>query len=141
MERLKERLAVAQHALASLQEVLAIRSPSLLERDAAIQRFEYTVEAIWKAAQRYLDVTQGLSAGSPKAAVRFSRQIGLLSDQQATHALEMIDDRNLTVHTYNEELAEHIYSRLPRHAALLSTWLTSLTVLEQPRQRQRSRKR
>ena len=64
MERLKERIAVARHALVSLQEALAIPSPTLLERDAAIQRFEYTVEAIWKAAQRYLDVIQGLSAGS-----------------------------------------------------------------------------
>jgi len=35
----------------------------------------------------------------------------------------MVDDRNLTVHTYNEELARAIYARLRRHERLLSAWL------------------
>lgn len=31
----------------------------------------------------------------------------------------MVDDRNLTVHTYNEQLAEDISRRLSAHATLL----------------------
>jgi hypothetical protein len=49
MERLKERLDVARRALASLKELAALEQPSRIERDAAIQRFEYTCEALWKA--------------------------------------------------------------------------------------------
>lgn len=46
MERLKERLSTAQRALSSLQELSSLAQPSQIERDAAIQRFEYTFEAV-----------------------------------------------------------------------------------------------
>lgn len=100
MERLKERLAIARRALSTLQELLYLEAPSRVERDAAIQRFEYTTEALWKAAQRYLQEVEGISVGSPKGSIRSSWDVGLLTDEQAVIGLEMIDDRNLTVHTY-----------------------------------------
>ena len=93
---------MARRALSTLQELVRLEHPSQVERDAAIQRFEYTCEAVWKAAQRYLLEVEGISAGSPKASIRACREVGLLSDDQAAIGLEMIDDRNLTVHTYNE---------------------------------------
>jgi nucleotidyltransferase substrate binding protein (TIGR01987 family) len=124
VERLKERLAVARRALSTLQELLLLEHPSPVERDAAIQRFEYTCEAIWKAAQRYLLEEEGISAGSPKGSIRACRDVGLLNDDQATLGLEMIDDRNLTVYTYNEAVAEEIYSHLSRYGDLLAAWLT-----------------
>ena len=40
--------------------------------------------------------------------------------------MSMADDRNLTVHTYNESLAEQIYSRLQEHAAVMDEWLVSM---------------
>ena len=126
MERLKERLAVARRALGTFQEVLALERPSRVERDAAIQRFEYTCEAAWKAAQRYLQEVEGISVGSPKGSIRASRDVGLVTDEQATLGLEMIDDRNLTVHTYNESLAEEIYRQLPSYADFLATWLAAM---------------
>jgi len=126
VERLKERLAVARRALSTLQELLLLAQPSRVERDAAIQRFEYTCEAIWKAAQRYLLEVEGLSVGSPKGSIRASRDVGLLNDGQTTVGLEMIDDRNLTVHTYNEALAEDIYSHLSQYADLLAGWLAAM---------------
>jgi nucleotidyltransferase substrate binding protein (TIGR01987 family) len=126
VERLNERLVVARRALGTLQEVLAVESPSRVERDAAIQRFEYTCEAVWKAAQRYLQEVEGLSLGSPKGSIRASRDVGLLTDEQTTLGLEMIDDRNLTVHTYNEALAEEIHHHLPAYADFLVAWLTAM---------------
>jgi len=121
---LKERLAIARRALASLEELVALPQPSRVERDAAIQRFEYSFEACWRAAQRYLLVVEGLTVGSPKACVRASREVGLLSDEQAVLGLEMVDDRNLTVHTYNEAVAERIYRNLGRYTGLLAHWLS-----------------
>lgn len=117
---------VARRALGTLQEILALASPSRVERDAAIQRFEYTCEAVWKAAQRYLQEVEGISVGSPKGSVRASRDVGLITDEQTTLGLEMIDDRNLTIHTYNESLAEEIYRQLPSYADFLAVWLTTM---------------
>jgi len=122
MDRLRERLSVAERALASFVQVLHLPNPGIVERDAAIKRFEYSIEATWKAAQQYLRVVEGNDVASPKSAIRVSRDAGLLSDEQATKALALVDDRNLTTHTYNEDLATALFARLPDHATLLQAW-------------------
>lgn len=38
----------------------------------------------------------------------------------------MVDDRNLTVHTYNDAVAERIYRNLRRYADLLAHWLGAM---------------
>ena len=110
-----------------MRELAVLPNPTRIERDAAIQRFEYSFEAAWKAAQRFLRVIEGVEVGSPKAAVRACRESGLLSREQAETALTMADDRNLTAHTYNESLAVAIFNRLPRHLETLEAWLAAMT--------------
>ncbi len=127
MGRLEDRLQVAGKALATFCELGLTDADDDVVRDAAIQRFEYTFEAIWKAAKLFLREKEGLEVGSPKGVMRACLQVGLLTEDQVRLALEMADDRNLTVHTYNEELARKIFSRLPDYAALLQTWLNSMT--------------
>jgi nucleotidyltransferase substrate binding protein (TIGR01987 family) len=126
LERLRQRLGLAGQALKSFEELASLDHPTPVERDAAIQRFEYTFEAIWKTCQRFLLVKEGLDTGSPKSCIRAAGQVGLLATEQTQDALEMADDRNLTAHTYNERLAQAIFGRLPRHAATLSSWLGAI---------------
>ena len=47
----------------------------------------------------------------------------------------MMEDRNLTVHTYHEEVAGRIYSHLPGYAVLIYVWLTVIEarVAQRPR--------
>ena len=119
-------MTVAARAIATLREVALLPDPTRIERDAAIQRFEYSFEATWKAGQRYLQVIEGTAVGSPKAAIRASRESGLLDATATEQALGMADDRNLTAHTYNEAIAVAIAARLPRHLATLETWLRAM---------------
>ena len=123
MDRLQQRLSVADRAVATLRELALCPTPSRIERDAAIQRFEYSFEATSKAAQRFLALIEGIDTGSPKSTIRACRQAGLFSVLQAEHALAMVDDRNLTAHTYNERLAEAIFARSPQHLTTLESWL------------------
>lgn len=97
-----------------------------MERDAAIQRFEYTFEAFWKALQAYLREVEGLEGASPKGVIRLAREAGLLGEEEARLALGMVDDRNLTVHTYSESLAWAIFRRLPDYARLMEQVLGRL---------------
>ena len=126
MERLTERLAVASRALERLQQITELPQIGEIERDAVIQRFEFTFEAVWKAAQFHLLTVEGLDVASPKAAIRACREVGLLDEQEAMQALRMADDRNLTVHTYNEQLAEQILERIMGYQVLLDHWLTAM---------------
>jgi hypothetical protein len=52
--------------------------------------------------------------------------VGLLSESDARLALAMADDRNLTVHTYDEELAKRIFADLDGHARLLARWIGAM---------------
>ena len=129
MDRLKERIEVARKALGTLQQALTTARPTTIERDASIKRLEYSVETVWKAAQQYLRDREGLDIASPKAAIRACRETGLLTDQQAGEAIAAVDDRTLTAHTYNEELARALLAPLPAHAALLTSWLENMAAL------------
>ncbi len=126
MDRLTWRLQQARRALMSFKQLAFIASPSLIERDAAIQRFECTTEACWKAAQATLLEHFGVGAASPKAVIRAAAQNGLLSELDARAAMGLIDDRNLTSHTYNEGLAVTLFSRLPGHAGVFERLLDGL---------------
>ena len=125
MDRLKERMDSATRALGSLEELTVLPHATKVERDASIQRFEFTCEALWKAIQLGLREQEGIEAASPKAITRAAHKVGLLDEAATRRALEMVDDRNRTVHTYNESVAQAIHEQLPGYARLLRDWLTA----------------
>lgn len=122
MARTDQRLAIAFRALATLDELADLPAGAIV-RDAAIQRFEYTFEAAWKAAQAVLLERFGVELASPKPVIRSSFENGLLSEEEARAALAMVDHRNMTAHTYNEALADEIFAALPGYRKLLRNWL------------------
>jgi nucleotidyltransferase substrate binding protein (TIGR01987 family) len=126
MERLKERVEIAGRALKTFAELTQVKEPSKIERDAMIQRFEYSFEAIWKAVKRYLYIIEGIEANSPKSTIRASFELMLLDESQAKQAMVMADDRNLTSHTYNEGLADELLLRMKEHEEVLTSWLSEV---------------
>ncbi|MCB1197279.1 MAG: nucleotidyltransferase substrate binding protein [Deltaproteobacteria bacterium] len=72
-------------------------------RDSVIQRFEFTVELAWKTAKKILLS----SSNSPRSIIREMAQEDLITSPQIWFAL--IEARNLSSHTYKEELAEKVY--------------------------------
>jgi len=122
MANMSQRIATAGRALATLDE-LADEPAGKIVRDAMIQRFEYSFEATWKAAQAVLREHFGLELASPKTVIRASFENGLLTEDETRAALAMVDHRNLTAHTYNEALAEEIFAAIPGYRRLLRTWI------------------
>ena len=123
MEKIQERINTAQRALTKLHELAVKPDLSDVERDAMIQRFEFSFELLWKCAKKYLYVVEGIDAASPKKVIRCCRELGLLDDEQTREALQMADDRNLTTHTYDETFAQAVVERIRRYAPLLQLWL------------------
>jgi hypothetical protein len=48
------------------------------------------------------------------------------NEAAARLAMDLVDDRHLTSHTYNEALAQAIWSRLPVHLSVLQQWMAAL---------------
>jgi len=126
VDRLAERLAIADRALETLREINLDGDVTPRDRDAAIIRFIYTFEAVWKAAQQALADREGVDARTPKSSIRAALESGMLTADQTEAALIAANDRNLAVHTYNEELAHALLTRLPAHAEVLGAWLTAM---------------
>lgn len=73
-------------------------------RDSVIQRFEFTFELAWKLMKDYCNYC-GFDVNSPNAAIKQSLQMGLIEDRQW---MEMLKSRNVSTHTYDEEMADEV---------------------------------
>jgi len=114
-----DRLAVAldelNRALMRLEEALARSASSdTLVRDATIQRFEFCFELAWKALKFALLTSEGFDTVSPKATLQKAYAVQWINNEKQW--IDMLTDRNLSSHTYREQLAQEIYSRIGSHA-------------------------
>lgn len=121
--RFAQRQQEFRQAAERLHEAVSQQGGDIL-RDAAIQRFEFTFETAWKTLQRYLQ-HHGIETADPRQALKQAFALGLIATpEEADIWLAMLEDRNLTTHTYREALAETIaahiradYARLLRELA------------------------
>lgn len=112
---IEPRLAALRVAVARLEAALA-QPKTEWTRDAAIQRFEFTFELMWKAVA-HAARAEGVDVASPRGALRAAFSLKWIEDD--TTWLTMLDDRNRTTHTYSEAVAEEIYGRLAGYVIVL----------------------
>ncbi|MDF0673697.1 MAG: HI0074 family nucleotidyltransferase substrate-binding subunit [Nitrospira sp.] len=122
-DKLHNLLRLLDTALVRLEGALT-QPVNEFVRDSAIQRFEFTFELFWKSLKAYAEQT-GLEAYSPKDSIRTAFQLGVIPEH--SDWFHMLEDRNLTSHTYNEARAEIIYSHLPGYLRLLRQAHVELT--------------
>jgi nucleotidyltransferase substrate binding protein (TIGR01987 family) len=120
LEKLKRKLEDAKKAIVTLEEIL-MEKYSKIVRDATIQRFEYTFEVAWKLLKEYLYHKEGIVCNSPKSCFREAFSVGLLNEEETVLFIQMTDDRNLTSHTYDEEIAENLYKKVKNYYTLLKS--------------------
>ncbi|WP_073089328.1 nucleotidyltransferase substrate binding protein [Thermosyntropha lipolytica] len=53
-------------------------------------------------------------------------EVEAFDEAQTITALQMTDDCNLTVHTYNEALAKEIYGRMKDYVGLMAFWIMKI---------------
>ena len=80
-----------------------------LERAGIIQFFEMTFELAWKVLKDYLE-SEGYMVKSPRETVKQAFQIGLIDNGHIW--IDALSNRNLTTHTYDEELAIKMTSEI-----------------------------
>lgn len=104
-------LANFQKTLAQLKLFLA--EPIFSDRDRAgvIQAFNFTFEQSWKAIRK-IGPRVGIQVGNPKQAFMLAIQSGWIQRVDEAKWIQILDDRNLTSHTYKEELARLVLTRI-----------------------------
>lgn len=127
-ERLNERIAEFLKGVHQLERAVA-QPFDEFTRDATIQRFEFCYELAWKMRKLRLE-REGISALSPRQALQEALQAGLIDEGNLWSEIQRY--RNLTSHTYNERLADEVYtfivdkalSRFQALAGEAETWKT-----------------
>lgn len=112
MSKLSILIKQFSKALGRFEMVLNATMDHEIVRDSAIQRFEFTLDLAWKAVKAYLEEEKGILCYSPKECFREAFHQGMIEDYDVFW-LSMVDLRNQTVHTYDEELAERVFVQLP----------------------------
>lgn len=104
--RWQQRFNQFKKALSQLTKFMQKTALNELEEQGLIQAFEYTHELAWKVQKDFLE-SQGVPElfGSKNVA-REAFKTGLIDDGEVW--LHMIESRNLTSHTYNEETTRQI---------------------------------
>ena len=115
--RWQQRFSNYRKALIKLNQAVELLSTQIereemvdeLLQEGLIQRFEYTHELAWKVMKDYAEYQGYTDVRGSRDAIRKALEMGLIDDKRW---MDTIEDRNLTVHNYDNEIATEIYHNI-----------------------------
>jgi len=128
--RWQQRFASFKKALIQLQgaaELSEKRTLTQLEKQGVIQAFEFTHELAWNMLKDYLQDQGNQAIKGSKDATRAAFKVELISEGEQWMA--MIQSRNLSSHTYDEQTAKQLVDAIIQHYYPL--FVTLKTEMEQ----------
>ncbi|MBM4050335.1 MAG: nucleotidyltransferase [Planctomycetes bacterium] len=122
--QLRDSLANLERAVSKLEQALQVPKDRELVVEGTIQRFEYTIELMWKTLKRALEY-EGIHPRTPRETLREAFKAGWLNDDSVW--MDMLDQRNTTSHVYlHQELAESNYEDIRKVTPTLRATLDFL---------------
>lgn len=112
-----QRFSNYRKAMSKLRQAVEIVSTQMeftdaideLLQEGLIQRFEYTHELAWKVMKDYAEYQGFTEIRGLRDAMRKALEMELITDKRW---METIQDRNLTSHNYDDDIAEEIYKNI-----------------------------
>lgn len=109
MQKFTQQKLMFTNALDRFNELL--HPTNMVERDALIQRFEFTFDLGWKTLKSLLLEKYSVDAPTPLQAFQEAVRLELISENEIW--LKMRDMRNLTSHSYSELTAAELAAQAP----------------------------
>lgn len=86
-----------------METALNIPDPDIVQKAGIIQFFEMSFELAWNMVKDYLDEQGFVDIKSPKGALKKAFEVGII--ENGHDWMDLLSDRNLTAHTYDEQKA------------------------------------
>lgn len=115
-EQLETDFAKLGRAIGRLMDVASWPETHDGRVEASIQCLEFVVELYWKLLKHMLHF-KGVIAATPRDVFKEAFAAGWIDDEDIW--VRMLKDRNLSSHTYNEDLAQEILGRIPRYLPVM----------------------
>lgn len=124
----KQALSTLDKGLKGIMTSCCQKEDYILMRDGLIQRFEYCIDSFWKFLKMYLEDIHKISliSSSPRSILKLSLSLTIINDEEYDILLRCVSDRNLTSHTYDEEIAEKIQSHIALYYSVMVAILDRL---------------
>jgi len=123
--RWKQRFMNYEKALDVLRNFMTVEKLNVREEQGLIKSFEYTYELGWNVMKDFLIEKGNNEIFGSKDAIRHAFKMGLLNDGDAW--MDMVNDRNRTVHTYNHENAEVVVNNiLTKHTSVFEIFYAKM---------------
>ena len=120
-----QRFQNYQKAFAQLTQAVDLsrqRALSKLEQQGLIQGFEYTHELAWNTLKDFLEARGAAAIFGSRDTTRAAFTAGLIDQGEVW--MQMIQSRNQSTHTYNEEMMTQIVT------AVIQTYMAEFTKLQ-----------
>ena len=122
--KLARKLSSLDDALSNFSDALTLEPTSFQElvadniKSGQIQKFEFTIELLWKTIQAFLYEVDGVDAVTPKSVAKEFVEAGHCDYPMYELFIQAINDRNQLSHIYRQEMADSIWKRLPEYKNL-----------------------
>lgn len=119
------KLKDLESALSNFRDALTLEPalfPDLVAdniKSGQIQKFEFTVELLWKSVQVFLIEVDGIDVVTPKSVAKEFVEAGYCDYETYELFIRAINDRNQLSHIYRQEMAESIRQRLPEYVLVM----------------------
>ncbi len=133
--RLPRKTGNLEAALINFRDALTLEPalfPELVAdniKSGQIQKFEFTVELLWKTVQAFLLEVDGVDVGTPKSVIKEFVSAGHCDYETYELFVRAINDKNQLSHLYRQEMAESIWSRLPEYVCLTEQIVSTMRSL------------
>ena len=101
--RWEQRFLNYTKSMRYLEDALQIPDPDIVQKAGIIQFFEMSFELAWNMVKDYLEDQGFVEIKSPRGAIKKAFEIGIL--ENGHDWMDLLLDRNLTAHTYDEQKA------------------------------------
>ena len=101
--RWKERFQNFTKSMKYLEKALQIVEPDIVQKAGIIQFFEMSFELAWNMLKDYLEEQGFVDVKSPRGALKKAFEMNLL--ENGHDWMDLLQDRNLTAHVYDEQKA------------------------------------
>ena len=123
--KISRKLSDLEAALANFRDALTL-DPSMFPelvadtvKSGQIQKFEFTIELLWKTVQVFLFELDGIDVVTPKSVAKEFVEAGYCDHQTYELFIRSINDRNQLSHIYRQEMAESVRQCLPEYVDMV----------------------
>ena len=95
-------------------------------RNGQIQKFEYTVELLWKTLKKFFEVKREKIFLYPKDTIKACFAEEIIDETNYIILIDAIDGRNMLSHVYKIEMFDIIYPQLDSYAKAIRYTITAI---------------